>query len=77
MFINSEQISNKQKEQLKPLLDRGVHLKELIIDDLDQPKGMHYIFANHVGKTQHFYITDKANERESEFICDSIWKSIV
>ncbi|MDO6596591.1 hypothetical protein Q4512_06670 [Oceanihabitans sp. 2_MG-2023] len=76
MFINSKAISNKQKEQLKPLIDRGVHLEELIIDDVNQPEGMHYIFAHHIGKTQHFYITDNANERESKFVCDSIWESI-
>ena len=76
MFINSKQIATKQKEQLQPLLDRGVHIEELILDDIDVPKGMHYMFAHNAGKTQHFYITDNADERESLFVCDSIWKSV-
>lgn len=74
MFIKGIPIREKQQEQLKPLLDKQVHLEELIIDDT--PEGMHYLFAHHLGKTQHFYITDNANERESLFVCDSIWNSI-
>lgn len=74
VFIEGKPIGEKQQEQLKPLLDKKVYLEELIIDNT--PKGMHYIFAHHLGKTQHFYITDNANERESLFVCESIWKSI-
>lgn len=74
MFIKAKPIGEKQREQLKPLLDKQVHLEELIINGT--PEGMHYIFAHHLGKTQHFYINDIANERESLFVCDSIWKSI-
>ena len=74
VFIEEKPISAKQQEQLKPLLDKGVFLKELVIDD--KLKEMHYIFANYQGKLQHFYITDLTDERESLFICKSIWKSI-
>lgn len=74
MFIKGIPIGEKQQEQLKPLLDKQVHLEELIIDGTSE--GMHYIFAHHLGKTQHFYISDNANKRESLFVCDSIWKSI-
>lgn len=74
VFIKGKPIGEKQREQLKPLLDKEVYLEELIIDDT--PEGMHYIFAHHLGKTQHFYITDNANEKESISICESIWKSI-
>ena len=74
VFIAGRPLREKQQEQLKPLLDKQVYLEELIIEDT--PKGMHYIFAHHLGKSQHFYITDSANERQSLFICESIWKSI-
>ncbi|WP_426430340.1 hypothetical protein ACPX19_12490 [Winogradskyella sp. HB-48] len=74
MFIRGIPIGKKQQEQLKPLLDKQVHLEELIIDGT--PEEMHYIFAHHLGKTQHFYITDVADEKQSRFICDSIWDSI-
>ncbi len=74
MFIKSKPISQRQREQLKPLLDKQVHLEELIIDDT--PQGIHYIFAHHLSKTEHFYITDIADEIESFSVCDSIWESI-
>ena len=74
MFIKAKPIERKQQEQLKPLLDMQVHLEELIINET--PEGMHYIFAYYNGKTQHFYITDVADEKQSKFICDSIWDSI-
>lgn len=73
-FIESKPLGEKQLEQLKPLIDLGVHLEELIIDDT--PKGLHYIFASFQGKTQHFYISDNSNDNNTHFVNKSILKSV-
>jgi len=74
VFIEGQPIDQVQQQQLKPLIDRRVYLEELILENT--PEGTHYIFAHHLGKSQHFYINDKANERQSIFVCESIWNSI-
>ena len=74
MFIKSKPISQKQREQLKPLLDRQVHLEELIIDDT--PEGGHLVFAHHIGKTCHFYVFDNSNENVLIELNDSVWRAI-
>jgi len=74
MFLKSKPISQLQRKQLKPLLDRQVHLEELIIDET--PKGGHLIFAHHLRKTCHFYIFDNSNENILKELNNSVWKSI-
>ncbi len=74
MFIKSKPLSLKQKEQLKPLLDKQIDLRELIIDDA--PDGMHLIFAHHISKTSHFYIFDNIEGNQLSELNDSILRAI-
>ncbi len=74
MFIKSKSLSLKQKEQLKPLLDEQIVLRELMIDDV--PDGMHLIFAHHVSKTSHFYIFDKTEGNQLNELNASILRAM-
>jgi len=74
MLIATKSLAPRQEGQLSLLLERKIDLKELILKET--PAGLHYIFAYHQGKTQHFYISDNAGAEHCSFICESIWKAI-
>lgn len=74
MFIKSKPLSEKQREQLKPLVDNQIELKELMIDDI--PAGMHLIFAYYNFKTSHFYIFDNIKGNQLIELNESISKAL-